>query len=379
MTEPTSIQDMMQRAGEWACLVGPQAAGKTVFADYLRQYAPGQEHVWSMVPLMRAATGNLTVRTVSEVARLGVLGGQASRVEMGHSGHRFHRGAGTKDIVQLQAAVGRDIAQELSITFFDVPGEWAQKHAASETDAMHQLLERTQLFVLFVSFWGLLPGKWLEANVLDVLGPEIWGTSMAGGASGGDPRYVSQAIQAIHTDARTWIQSILALGKSNMDILIVLSQFQRSTTVPLLDAFSDGLGTKTWDRYEALQTPIGPREASLGDLARHIEMTEAVGRELLTQIEARSRELGMWSDVSFVAELARLGGRGGNQMQWQRKHQAKVRSWSLLPMNVLAITSETGPRWYEHGIGDGLEDFRMCEDVLWWLMLHLKAQELWRP
>jgi hypothetical protein len=372
---------MMDNAGRWACLVGPQAAGKTVFADYLRGYVPGEAHRWSMVPHMRAATGDLLIRAVHEVARAGIWD-EPGRETVQTPGRRFARATGTKDIVQLQASVGRDIGPQLSIPVFDVPGEWArwaQGTSVLPSDPMPMLLERTGLFVVFVSFWGLLPGSWIDNNVRQVLGTEIWGLSLAGGVGGSDPILIRQAIDAIQADVGAWLRSILSFGAKDMDILIVLSQFQESTVVPLLNAFDPGLGTETWDRYHAILTEAAPRRVALHDLARRISMTEDVGRTLLQRIEARSKQEGLWNDRSIAAELIRLGDPNEQRIQLERKNRAKVRSLSILPMNVLAINEANATRWYDERIGDGLEDFRMCEDVLWWLMLHLKAHEFWRP
>jgi hypothetical protein len=116
--------------------------------------------------------------------------------------------------------------------------------------------------------------------------------------------------------------------------------------------------------------------SSLRQLARHVAMTEEVGRDLLRRVQSRARELKLWSDKSIVAELLKFGEAGTRQ--GERLERSKVRTWSILPMNILNITGKNRADWEATGCGDPFLDFRMCEDVLWWSMLHMKSHEFWR-
>lgn len=369
MSEQQDIREMMKQAGRWVCLVGPQAAGKTTYSQYLAEYSAHERHQWSMVSHLRAAAGDLSISAVKEVDRLGpsprVPAVMASRC-------RFGRVAGTRDIVFLEAQVQSRGSTQLAIPVFDVPGEWARSAKRQAGDPLELLLHKSDLFVFFISYWGLLPSMWLESNVSSVLGHEVWGTSMAGGGEFG----VKQAALAIEQDVSAWIDEIMVRGAPGMDILVVLSQFQDSTVVPLLNAFDPGLGDEIWRNYDEQLRREPPGMLSLHQLARHVAQTEAIGQQLLQRIQARAKATQTWSDRSVVAQL--LGFGQPAKRQGQRRERSKVRSWSILPMNILKITAQNYHEWQHSGCGDPYLDFRMCEDVLWWSMLHLKAHEFWR-
>lgn len=368
------IDPLLRRLDNWACIVGPQGAGKSTFSDYIRQHRAGQRHVWTSVPLMRAVMGDLMIRSIQETTRVPLLEATVGRP----SRRRFDRTSVTKDLVLLEASISDSARHALPISFFDVPGEWAQRRRTRTGDPMHRLIRRTKTFLFFAPFWGLLPDTWLSDNALPVLGRGICSTSLTPGHEQHRQDFVAQAVNALRRDANEWFDVILEYAPRNIDILVILSQFQPSTVVPLFDAYASNLGTETCARYESANLRAAPKHASVSDLAQQLSRLKTIGCDLISALEHKARSEEEFDDFSLLARLTRLVHGGSTHQRSKLRPWRKVRSWSILPINVLSISEANADQWYARSSGDGLEEFRMCEDVIWWLLLHQKASILWK-
>src|SRR6185436_5655037 len=107
-----------------------------------------------------------------------------------------------------------------------------------------------------------------------------------------------------------------------------------------------------------------------------LQRTSAIGRELLGQVASA----GGAGAAEVCQTLLRFHRPPGAVRRGEQAELAKFRSVSILPLNVVAIrTQPDWERWSgENQDASALADMRMCEDLLWWILLHQRGHEIWR-
>lgn len=401
----TTIEEAMAAAGQWACLIGPQAAGKSIYAQYLGGFLREEPHAWTLRPYLQRLTGGLRVAAVDPPEYIPLL----PPVPAVNRTARFYRVEGTRDILHFAARGSRErrrMAGELEVHFFDVPGEWAQRRfgarrpespappsgqgqggageKSESPDALETLLGGTHLFVLFVPFWALLPVRWLANTGCD-LGEVLWATSLAQeGARGGiDAARVREAADAAHADVEAWVRALEHCAPERFDLLVVLSQFQEQSVRGLLDAYLPGLGERTWQAYqECLAVPAGQVQGDVRELAGRLDELREIGFELLGAIDAtrsgadplrggEAPALDMLHRLLPLYDLVEA-----NALRAARR---RARTVAIYPLNTVRLDRANQDLFARGAEADVLGDFRMCEDVLWWILLQLAGHRIWMP
>lgn len=375
------IDALLETRGEWACLIGPQAAGKSVYAQYLRSYDPADRHHWSMRRVLRRAAGNLTFTRVADEDREVLV--EATMGPAATPPGRFSQPNPTKDLILFSAnpaKLGETSSPRAPLHFFDVPGEAvALLDQLVNPGRLKTMMQKTRVVVFFVPFWGLLPGPWLEREGYEALFPPAgpqkpgWATSLSL-----DRDDFSKAVTSVESHVLGWMRYVLNAVGANTDLMLVLSQFQRESVVTLLNAFFGGDGGENiWRAYdEALASEPAADAPSTTVLAKTLRTVSALGFELLDGIVAAS---GKDRGHSTVCEcLQALWRRSGGPAEEAGK-LARIRSVSILPLNVIAVRSQAEwDTWSGQQDATKLADLRMCEDLLWWILLHQRGHELWR-
>ena len=309
--EPTaarSVADienvMHEAAGAWACLIGPQAAGKTTYAQYLQVCNAGfEKHEWSLHPLIEEVTDGLAIERIEAAPSIPLLNVETMPIDRGRK--QFQAVRGTKDILHFQAITGRgdratvgDVHGQLPVHFFDLPGEWPRQtdlKGARRKDwqraPMERLLRKTELFVLFVPFWALLPRQWLARSARAAAGESIWGTSLAVADENDqlDEKKLADAAAGAHEDVKLWVDAILRHRTEPFDLLIVLSQFQQSPVEDLLNGYSAGLGSGIFHAYQQLLENPDAGGDALGALTGKLSLLRETGIDLLRAIDDETR------------------------------------------------------------------------------------------
>jgi hypothetical protein len=398
---PEPIEALLAKLGRWACLVGPQAAGKTVYSQYLEKYSGGDRHLWTLRSQLAHAAGRLTFSQITTTRRPLLDLVPAARTE---DARRFWRASGTKDLVVFQAT-SRRARQSLTEThFFDIPGEAVGRRLPD----LNKVLAQTRAVVLFVPVWGLLPAGWLKNTGYRTLypdpaaanGPEgatqpSWGTSLHAELDPGtaedpiaDPEghrrlQFGRAIDRLGEHLDQWCNKLLELSPRGSDLLIVLSQFQREPFEALYDAyFESRAGSDTWNQYDEL---LGARaaEGEGADLAaatEKLQQASRIGQDLLDQVRRQAANLPQAGAPGVCQTLLRFSRPAGNLRRGELAELDKFRSVSILPLNVVSIrTRQDWQLWSdEDNDATSLAEMRMCEDLLWWILLHQRGHEIWR-
>jgi hypothetical protein len=398
---PEPIEALLGRLGSWACLVGPQAAGKTVYSQYLEKYSAGDRHLWTLRSQLANAAGRLTFSQITATRRPLLDLVPAARTE---DSRRFWRASGTKDLVVFQATSRRARQSLTETSFFDIPGEAVGRRLPD----LNKVLAQTRAVVLFVPVWGLLPAGWLKSTGYRTLYPDpaaakgpdgvsqpSWGTSLHTELDRGtaedpiaDPEghrriQFGRAIDRLGEHLEQWCNKLLELSPRGSDLLIVLSQFQREPFEALYDAyFESRAGSDTWDQYDGLlgAPEAGGEGADLAAVTEKLQRASAIGRSLIDHIRRQAANLPRAGAPGVCETLLRFCRPPGNLRRGELAELEKFRSVSILPLNVVSIrTREDWALWSdEDNDATSLAEMRMCEDLLWWILLHQRGHEIWR-
>jgi hypothetical protein len=396
------IAELLGKLGRWACLVGPQAAGKTVYSQYLEKYSAGDKHHWSLRAELAQAAGRLTFSQITTSRRQLIADVVSPRTA---DPRRFRRAAGTKDLVIFEATSKRAKHSLTEIHFFDVPGE-AVGHP--HLPDLRQVLMGTRAVAMFVPVWGLLPGGWLKGpgysqlyaplpqqDAADPLVVPSWGTSLHADLYRGTPEQpiedpeglrrsqFAEAVDLLGKHVEQWCNLLLELVPVGSDLLIVLSQFQKEPFEGLFNSyFQSQAGSEVWKQYDDLLGGV-PRDAagaSLATVTQKLQRTSAIGRDLLARVSSQAGNLPEAGAAEVCQTLLRFYRPMGAVRRGEQAELNKFRSVSVLPLNVVAIRTQSDwDLWSgEDQDATSLAEMRMCEDLLWWILLHQRGHEIWR-
>jgi hypothetical protein len=398
---PPRIEQVLAQLGRWACLVGPQSAGKTVYAQYLDGYSASDPHQWTLRSQLAQAAGQLTFSRITTTRRplLEKVASPGNR-----DSRRFWRADGTKDLVIFDATSARANQGQTEIHFIDVPGE-AVSHPQIED--LRRVLRGTRAVLLFVPVWGLLPARWLKESGYARLytpapgaggaGPlelPSWGTSLHADLDPGsgelpvvDPEVVRRsqfqgAVDLLGKHVDQWSQLLFDLVPRGTDLLIVLSQFQREPVEALFDGFFQSrAGSDLWQQYDRL-LGAGQRGAdgtNLAAVTAKLQEASDLGLDLLTRVAGQAANLPDGGTPRVCQTLLRFRRPTGAIRRGERAELDRFRSVSILPLNVVAIrTEQDWALWRDKKDAASLVEMRMCEDLLWWILLHQRGHEIWR-
>ncbi len=400
--ETAPIEQVLARLSRWACLVGPQAAGKTVYSQYLERYSAADPHRWTLRSELAHAAGRLTFSQITSVRRR-LIGDVVS--PRASDPRRFRRAAGTKDLVTFEATSRRKQQNLTEIHFFDVPGEAV---GYAQLPDLRKVLMGTRAVAMFVPVWGLLPAGWLKGagystlyaplpqeNPADPPVMPSWGTSLHADLYRGTPEQpvadpealrraqFADAVDLLGKHVEQWCNLLLELVPVGSDLLIVLSQFQKEPFEALFDAyFQSSAGTEVWKQYDDLlgRPPASSAAVDLETVAGKLQRTSSIGRDLLGRVISQAANLPAAGPAGVCETLLRFYRPPGAVRRGEQAELEKFRSVSVLPLNVVAIrTQRDWELWSgESEDASGLADMRMCEDLLWWILLHQRGHEIWR-
>jgi hypothetical protein len=167
------------------------------------------------------------------------------------------------------------------------------------------------------------------------------------------------------------------------DLLIVLSQFQQEPFEALFNAyFQSQAGSDVWKQYDDLlgAAQTDTLTATLASVAEKLQRTSAIGRDLLARVNRQATNLPGAGPAEVCQTLLRFYRPLGAVRRGEQAELNKFRSVSVLPLNVVAIRTQSDwDLWSgEDQDATSLAEMRMCEDLLWWILLHQRGHEIWR-
>ncbi len=404
-----------------AVMVGPQASGKTVYMQYVNQIhtvADLDKDKWSLGGLLPERIAHVQKMAVVDPGLLEKPSLSVQQQAPGPWDHpRLFNSDPTK-LVEIHQTIGGPVKQarskgdRLRVHFADLPGEWARVYRrdlgpqepelAERVDKkareVLRVLESARLVVLFVPYWSLLPQGFMQKLIEKknpVLRRIICSTSMfQEGAQTNEPDWdkASDAIENASRDLEAWLQVLLGDCSGPFDWLVLLSQFQQESVIPLLDMYSEGLGTRVWTGFEGiLKQARNPGPTFKGDITALSWLLNGVNQHSMDLLR-RVAEKGTvrWPTTLTALEQLRkllpdLDLLLTNTGQ-ARKLSSRLRSVTVFPHNTASITFDTrlpsaSPSNIDEDrrLQDKLWDLRMCYDVLMWIVLQTRAHEIWPP
>lgn len=390
--------ELTARGRSAACLLGPQDVGKSMFMQFLTHHYHSQAPArWSLTPWFRAAAPELAPHEIKVRATIptGLPGQAPIKAELG--GAEYLREAGTKDIILFQALSETSTRRRLAIDFLDIPGEWVtwkkeQTHQEPGEDSgilarlrkaplepIEVVLDHAEAVVLFFPFWGLF-----APEVHAEMPPEILAmTSLQRAHTAEDvqekARYMTRNFDDWAERLEHQLQRAAKGKRAPVHLLVVLNQFQREVVIAYLERLSHEPGWPAgwtpeglWSRWEALLNPPPPtRTSPEAALSRLLESAWATTQWMLwcVQTIGMSR-LGNRKAFDLLADLLPMQG-----VRPETEHSlAQKRALGrvhVMPLNLFEDSEgvgSTGPLRMDH---------RMAHDVIWWLIMQLRGEELW--